>query len=158
MARFDFEDFMDHFKDLIQDNLSAKVTEINAEKGDSLLSDIPDAQFFESLNDSVVNYDNFVLYFIENVESLDTVGADVSYTVTMTFAIIFHDAENWTNAERRILRYTRAFEEIILENAYDSSYIHNITVEPIEPDMLRLSENSPVVKAGGIRITGDITS
>lgn len=158
MAQFDIESFRDHFLTLIQNNLSAKVSAINTEKGDSLLVDIPNEQYLKSFNNTVMNFDKFIYYRITNIETVDAHAGGLSEEITLPFVAMFSKPDNWDDAEKMVLRYSRAFREIILDNARSEPAISDLEVSVYEPDMIQLSADSAWYQAGGIEIKGVITT
>lgn len=158
MAKFDIESFRDNFIDLLQSNMAAKVSEINTEKGDSLIADIPAAQYTSNYNETVLNFDVVMYHKIARIETLDSHAGGIAREITMVFAVVFCNQDDWGIAESKILRYTRAIEEIFLENARRQPCISDLTIEAFEPDMVQLSENSPLFQAGGVQLKGVITT
>lgn len=158
MAQFDIESFRDHFLSLLQDNMVAKVAEINTEKGDSLLSAPANTSYINSFNDTVINLNEFVYYKIKSIETVDSHAGGISRRITMMFVFFLSSPDDWGIAESKILRYTRACEEIISSNARKESRISDLEINVFEPDMVSFSENSPWMQAGGIQVSGVITT
>jgi hypothetical protein len=156
MAQFDIESFRDYFVGLLQAGMAAKVAEINTEKGDSLLEDIPAAQYVSSFNETVMNYD-FVLYNeIAEIRTLESHPGGISREITLFFSVVFMNMDDWTATEKRILRYARAMEEIIQAGQHPA--ISDFEIDVAAPNMIQLSEKSPIWQAGGIQIKGVITT
>lgn len=158
MPQFDPEEFRDYFLALVQDNLGAKVTEINTEKGDALITDLTDDQYISSFNDKVMNEESFCYHRIMDIVTEESHAGGVSLRITMMFVFLFTEQQDWGIAEKKILRYTRAVQEIFSENARKESRISDLTIEPFAPDMIALSENSPYMQAGGVQVSGVITT
>lgn len=158
MSKFDVENFRDYLRDVLQAGMAAKAAEINAEKGDSLLSDIPSDQYVRNYNDTVLNFDLVLYYKIARIETGESRAGGTDLSVSVVFAVVFSNQDDWDAAESKILRYTRAMLEIFTESGYKNSQISDLRIEPFEPDMVQLSENSPVFQAGGVQVTGVITA
>lgn len=155
MAKFDLENFRDYYLNLIKNNISAKLTAITAEKADSIPLPEPDASaYIKDINDGAINVDPFVHYGFHDVET-SSQGHSIKWTPTMFFFFYFVEHGEGNVAENKVLRYTRAATEIILENSLSNSIVSAIQVNPIPPVEVKFShmDGSPH-KVGGLEIKG----
>lgn len=158
MAKFDIESFRDYWIDLIKAGLTAKLAEITTEKGDSLvLATFSDEQWTNDYNKKVLNYESFVLYSME-ISNPETVGNAANIEIKLFIEIVFANREGGIEVENRILRYTRAMMEIVLENSRKNASISGVTIREFVPVPIKISVNSPVMKTGAVEITGTITT
>ena len=158
MARFDIENFRDYFIAMIKDNLAAKLAEINAEKADSLTLEVFDNdQYAGSLSEKVMNYADFVLYGFPEIQTIQQPDSgDFAIEIQMTFDIWIADTDGGIVAENKVLRYTRAFSEIIAENIRKNPIIGDVQLEIFSPLPLSLSQFSAIMRVGGVQIKGTI--
>lgn len=158
MAQFDIEAFRDYMLGVLQAGMTAKVDSINAEKGDTNLDSFDVEQYLSSFNDTVMNFERFVYYKITEIKTIDSHAGGIARRVSMMFIACVSEPNDWSLAEKKILRYSRAMEEIFLSAAKAESRISDFEIEVFEPDMVQLSENSPWMQAGGVQISGVITT
>lgn len=118
MARFDLESFLREFIPAVRANLTAAITAINAEKGDSLLLDIPAGGWlFGSLDDRIKNFTDFGFIFIDDTKSKVS-GPSVERDYSIEVDLFISQREDGYDAEAalqkdelRVLRYWRALEQ-----------------------------------------------
>lgn len=111
----DIEDIENFIIALIQENLPAKIAAINAEKGDSLLEDIPSQNYLEDFFSSELTQSRFVHYGSWPLET-DNITYDFAENWAMFIDVYLLIENNADSARKIVLRYTRAFREIIKEN------------------------------------------
>lgn len=164
MAQYDLESFRDEFLTLFQTEMAAKITAINTEKGAvsgdlDYLTDFTSDQYIADMNEKVMNYESFVFYSWPSVVTTESFAGKYSLEVTMAFEVVFTDMEGGEIANNKILRYTRAMAEIVIEYANKrSSQISNLELSILAPTPIQLNQETPVWKVGGISIKGVITS
>lgn len=157
MAQFDVESFGDYFLDLIQTNLSAKITALNAEKNDGItLETFTNAQYIDDMNGEVVNFASFIFYGFPEVVTNMNQNGDFALDVTMSFEVVFQGTEVGPVVSKKILRYSRALAEIVCENIRKNSQIQSVSVEVLAPVTFIQNANSSRSKIGGIQIKGTI--
>ena len=157
MPIFDTEAFRDHYVDLFKANLNAKIAEINTEKSDTIvLGEFTDAQFTSDLNEKVMNYASFIDYgFTDTVAESNGYGS-FSLEITMFFAVVFSEPNGGALSETKIMRYTRALQEVAFADVGAESRIQGIEIQPFAPADMIDNLASSVVKVGGIQIKGTI--
>lgn len=156
MARFDLEDFRDVLKAYLVDNMVAKVAEINAEKGDSLLIDIPEAQYFQDFNEKIVNFKEFIYFGFQPFEPGISSGDSLAQPVSMFFVTMVTDQSGGITGENKILRYTRAMAEIFQAKALTDSRISDLEITILPPDLVKIEPGSEWYKAGGVNVKGTV--
>ena len=152
MAKHDFEEILDSVKSIVSDKFNAKLTSITTEKGDSLILPPVDANayFLQSLDEAAANFDPFIAYGIENIEST-SLGPHTAERITMSVVIVL--ADNGRNDINRIMfRYSRALKEIFEENwqIHNSSSKINVNRSTVVP--FEALDSSATYKAIGIEI------
>ena len=159
MAQFDVESFMDHFLKVFQDNLTSKISEINTEKADDiLLKDITADQYIMDANAQLINHDVFIYYGFPSITATDSNASGVSEEIAMSFEVVFPSLEGGIDDNKKIMRYTRALKEIAFEHARDEARISDLNIDTFSPVVIESNLLSPLIRVGGITITGVITS
>lgn len=140
----DIEKVMDDIAAILKVKIPLKITEINTEKGDSLLpvpnfSTEPNKYQLWFLNDLPydISYHQFIARAPE-VTSIDTGNADKHYIGLS--AIIAEDAEG--DMAKKQVRLNRVFEEIINCNLYE--YNKEVRIESFDMPTLNDKHNNNV--------------
>lgn len=154
----DFETILDSVKIIMIDNLNNKLSEIEAEKDDDIsLPEISaSAYFLQSLDESAANFDPFIAYGIEDIETT-SIGPHSAEKLFISSVIVLTD--NGRDEINRIMfRYSRALKEIFEENwqLIDSSTKININRSTVVP--FKALDSSATYKAIGIEIEITIAS
>lgn len=114
MATYDPEALLFDIKSYLQGKLGTKLTELTAEKGDSLSIATPKdkSYFIQALTEEEVNYDPYV--FIGIIEPIPTASAEAgtNQKITVDVAIVFQDDGADPQMFRKFFRYQRALMEI----------------------------------------------
>jgi len=157
-AKFDAEDLLDSILAMMTDGLNAKIAAVEAEKtakgkGITLASIDSNAYFRQTWNDKILNYSPAIFYGIENNATIGQAGATA--TQYFIFAeVIISDSGNDDQVVNRILRYTRALQELFEEQFARVAELGRIKIETVRPVSFKLEEdNSNEVKVGGVSIT-----
>lgn len=155
MAKFDLETFRDTLKAYLVDNMTAKVAEINTEKGDDpVLVVIPEAQYFQDFNEKIVNYENFIYFGFLPFEAGDPNAGEIGQPVSMFFMTMIMDQNSGIVGENKILRYTRAMFEIFQANATAEANISDLEIIILPPESIKIESGSEWYKAGGVYVKG----
>lgn len=158
MAKFDVESFRDYFLNLVKDNLTAKLAEIQAEKGDGLdLTTFEDAQYVGDMNEKVMNFERYIYYAL-TIGDQETNGHQTSLDIEMSIEVVFANQEGGQEVENSLLRYTRAISEIILENSVGRASIGGIEVKRFFPVSGNNTITQTLVHVGSVEITGTIVA
>ena len=156
MANFDLEDFRDILKAYLVDNMAAKVAEINTEKGDSLLVEIPEAQYFQDFNEKIVNFTDFMYFGFLPFDPGISSGNSLAQPVSMFFLSMISDHEGGTVGENKLLRYTRAMTEIFQANATANAHISDLEITIMPPELVQIRPGADWYKAGGVYVKGTV--
>jgi len=114
----DVEELVDKLDAILKTRMNPAIAEVNAEKADFILKDIPPLGiYFQSLNDETINYDPFCLYGISN-EDITSSGYSSSSNLTF-FVVIALSGQNNDFIDKRLLRYSRILKTVIL-SGFDS--------------------------------------
>lgn len=158
--KFDAEDLLDSVLAMMTDGgaLNAKIAAVEAEKTTAgkqigLEAIASDAYYRQTWNDKILNHVAAIYYGIENNQTIGTPGATaIQYSVFVE--IIMADSGNDSNIVNRILRYTRAIQELFEEKFGAVAEFGKIKVETVRPISFKLeNDTSDDVKAGGVSIT-----
>ena len=150
MGKNDIEKVEQVILGIVQSKLADKVTEINADKGDSLLTDIDSSKYFSDFYQEDLTSSKFIFFGIEQPET-QSVGRDSAETWTIFYKVFIQQENNLTTIRSSVLRYTRALKEIINENSIliarhcSKGEISNLTPENVED----INNDTPF-KMGGI--------
>ncbi|MCA9813455.1 MAG: hypothetical protein KC483_11445 [Nitrosarchaeum sp.] len=153
MAKFDTESLIDSIITLFKNNISTKLTEITSEKGDSLTLEVPNnSAYFINESPALVNYNPYVIVGIESVAPTSA-GVSVKKDFKCFVAILHSTFINDTNvnAQRRIMRYARAFQEVLSENFDKITPGHSqvkITEFPSNPQLE--TQSGEIVRVAGL--------
>lgn len=154
---YDAETFFDDMTGLIDPAaLNAKDTALNIEKGDSeLKTDWVATDFILNFNESVINLNEFIHYGFVDVSTLESNATKVSETLVIFFSIWLICTDDEVLEMRKLLRYTRALEEIAKEAALNFK-TSTLEVETFKPVTVEDNQGSDWYRAAGIHITGVI--
>ena len=150
--KIDFEQLLDSVQSILSSKLSAKLTAITAEKGDSIV--LPpvksEAYFLQSLDEAAVNFDPFIAYGIENIESV-SLGSHTAEKIFISVVIVLSD-NGRKDINRIMFRYSRALKEIFEENwqIHNSSSKINVSRSTVVP--FSALDSSATYKAIGIEL------
>jgi nicotinate-nucleotide pyrophosphorylase len=153
-AKYDIEAFVDQVISTMQDDLPGKVTEINTEKGDELLINIPNESYYGNIMLQVLNVNQFIYYQVVDIET-NTNGGLTAIAVTLQVSVVFIDSSD-VNTTKKALRYSRALREVIQENFKISGSASRLKITEFAPQDIQVNEGSDF-KMGGIHITSTIT-
>lgn len=159
MAKYDIEVFESDLLSLVQTNLSAKLTAITTEKGDSITLTVPATdQYFNTTDDEVNNQGIMVLYGVTD-GLIDSISSHSAESIRFML-LVYLDEMNLLQGvvRKKILRYIRALKEIIQENFDKFPTASALQVETIAPQSFQDNERSPVYKVGGVYIQTSIFS
>ncbi len=119
MAKYDLERLYFDIQTLLANNLNTKLTAINTEKSDTITLKSVDsnAYFLQQLNGKQINYNPFILYGEEKIDSQPLKGASIEQVVVSVILVIEDEGEDTGNMmPQRMLRYRRALKEVFQDN------------------------------------------
>lgn len=154
----DFESILDSVKTILVDNFNTKLTEISTEKNDNITLPPIDsnAYFLQSLDESIANFDPFIAYGIEDIETT-SIGPRSADRLLISIVIVLAD-NGRDNINRIMFRYSKALKQIFEDNwqLVESSTKINISSSTVVP--FRSLDSSATYKAVGIEIETTIAS
>jgi len=138
---------------LVKVQLPAKLTEITAEKADSITLAVPaDAEYFNGTDDSVDNRALSVYYGLID-DTPNSIGSATAEEGRFMFLFYLNELNQKQGVIRKkLFRYIRALKEIFEENFDYFPYLSTFKIVTIAPQSWRENETSPAYKVGGIYI------
>jgi len=159
MAIFDTERLTDRVKEIIQANISAKLTEINNEYSDTIILDaIPTSAYYLNSMDPDANENPFLVYGIDNV-AISTAGPAAASRYSI-FVIVGHGGmrnEYDENVQRKLMRYARAIKEIMKENFDQLGGYSNLEIEEYPSRPALQTKRGEILKVSGLVFTATIS-
>jgi len=112
----DVEEICNRFDKILKTKINPILLEIDAEKNDGATLDpvVPEAVFFQQLNDETINMSPFILYGI-TTETLQSRGGNSHSSEINFFVCIALSSTNLSDISKRLLRYSRALKKAILD-------------------------------------------
>lgn len=153
MAKYDIENLLADIQAFLQSNLNAKLSAISAEKADGVNLPLIDsnAYFLQTFNDKNASYDPFVFYGIDKVEG-DASGPYASRNYKLNVIIIASDQGQDLSMPKRMLRYSRALDEIFSENWATIGAAVKFRVTSLEPISFTMMNSSEPYRAIGVTL------
>lgn len=159
--KYDIEKLEADLLALVKAELPAKLTEITAEKADSITSVIPvDADYINTTDDFPINRKLIVYYGLTDGDPF-SISAATSQDNRYAFLVYLYELNQTPGVVRKMLfRYIRALEEIFKENFDRLSFVSNMSLAVIAPTSAGWDKNekSPVYKVGGVYIETSLAS
>lgn len=145
----DLETIYRNIETILRANLNACITAITAEKADSITLELIDdeAYLFQSMNDSVLNFDPWVFYSEDSTATtgLGPTGAD-EFSVGV---LIIKQYQNSTDEMFKLLRYRRALKECFQAKWDKINPCGKVILSNISPVPFELANsNSPHILIG----------
>jgi hypothetical protein len=154
MSKLDIELIESKILQIVKDNFLAKINEINNDKNDDIiLTNIPSKNFIMNLDSEPLNSSLFINYGLADSEIIEELGS-FSTVWTLFYVVYINEMNRMKGAKVRskVLRYTRALEEIIIENSDKiSKYTTLPKISHILPQDVENTERTPY-KIGGIKL------
>lgn len=150
--KFDAEDILVEIQTYLQANLNTKIAEINSEKNDSITlnSVSTDAYFLQTLNDSIANFDPYILIGLDDMPSVG-IGPATLKTLTFTVVLVLADTQDLLIG-RRMLRYGRALEEIFNEGFQRILPFVSFKVNSLVPIAITSVNSNDPYRAVGVEV------
>lgn len=157
--KYDIERLESDLLQIVQDNLSAKLAEIEAEKADSISLVAPsNSEYFSTTSDAVDNRIYSIQYGVESVDTLSN-SSSTAEVVRLIFLRYIPELNQQQGVVRKQLyRYARAFKEIIEENFRKIPCSSTIKITTVAPQRWQDNEFAAVYKVAGIYIETEIVS
>jgi hypothetical protein len=158
MARtYDVEVFLSNIETILKNNLNSKLASIDTEKNDgiTLKTLVSDAYFFQELNSKVANYNPFLLYGVEDLGTKAVEGFSVQ-EVTVSIVIVVTDDGEDQNIAKRMLRYSRALQEVFEENFCLVENSVKLIIQNLMPVEFNMLNSSDSYRAVGINLIASL--
>lgn len=151
MSRPDLETLEDDLIQIIEENLPAKLIEINAEKSDGITTEnVARENWYDSPTDEVFNRNIYAVYGFDSITGLSP-GRKAA-TIKWTFEIALTDEQDTKAGRRKAMRYARALKEIFELNAFRFSYLSAFEIQIFAPVGIQDIKGTKL-KVSGIQIT-----
>lgn len=153
MAKYDVETFLSDLQSYLNSNLNTKLSAIDSEKADSItLKQIDSSAYIlQTMDGTIPNYDPYVFYGIQDIESTSIQGASASrYTIVV--AIILADPLRDTSIAKRMLRYQRALSEVIHDKYAEIGSSLKAKIQNLVPIALTDMDSANAFRGIGVSI------
>lgn len=159
MAKFDAEDLLTEIRAVMTAGLNAKISAIEAEKGaltPTLKTIGADSYFEQTWNDKILNRNPAIFYGIEDVQSVEN-GGLLAKSYKIFVEVVLIDNGNTNDSSKRILRYSRALEELFQAADLAGRGMSKLKVDTVRPVAFKLElDSSEEIKIGGVTLTTTI--
>jgi hypothetical protein len=152
-AKYDLERMLADIELQVKARLNTKLTSITTEKGDSIsLAPVLDAAYFcQSLDTRVANYDPFIFYGVEDVNSVG-IGPATAKDWSIWVLVCYADKGNDDKLTQRMFRYLRAMEEIFEDEWHIRGQV-NSKIQSIPPTNFVGINSGEKYRATGVMLT-----
>lgn len=143
-VKISVESIADEIETLLSANLNTKLAAIDANRGGGITCPTinSNAYFFQSLNEDIANYNPFVLYGLNNSETISEFGASAEI-LTFGVSLIIQDSGK-RDLSKIMFRYRDALKEIFETNFYLPGSGVKIKVTSLMPmDLQGLNSSMP---------------
>jgi hypothetical protein len=154
----DVEVIFDSIVSAMKKNINESITKMNNEKGDKLLEKIDQrAWCLGSLDEVVLNFDNFILAYIEDMSSTVN-GYAVQTNVVFEIDMVLAQKEDRMDY-KRVMRYQK-----VLQDAAQMLWekigrgIDRLEISTLQPIDIKLNDNAEWSKVVGIQLSFTITN
>lgn len=157
MAKYDLEALMTDIGNLMVNGFNDAILAVSADKNDGLvLKPVdPNALYFETLNQSEIVFDPFVLYAIEKIGT-DAMPGVVAENTTISVVLVLADQGTDTKIVTKLLRYGRALKELFLGSRGKIGNGVTLKIESLEPVQWRMTNDSNTFRAIGVSISANV--
>lgn len=136
--RYDIENFLDDLAALLDADFNTYVAAMNAEKadGNDLVPLDAGARYLQSIGQTTVLADPFMVYGILNVKPIPVAPEDSTYVMkewVIYVCLVLRDGDTDLNVIRRCLRYQRVLCELFQDNSRDGIGGFPYTMEDLMP-------------------------
>jgi len=157
MSRLDAEQFIKLLETNMKANLNTEITQLNTDKGDSLLSTVSNSAYIvQTFKGKNLNYDPIVLLYVNDISLEDYTGGSAISTFEIYCILGFAD-QNDNNNGYRMLRYQKAIENYIFSNYRNIFRGVKVAIDSLNPLTLVLN-SSQQINAVGVVLNITLTS
>src|SRR5687768_14571554 len=113
-SKYDIEKLLSEMSAFMKANLSTKLSAIDTEKNDgiTLAAVETGAYFLQHLSEATANYNPFILYGIDDIESGGGIGPATRKPYKLFVVVALTDSANDPSIIPRLFRYQRALEDL----------------------------------------------
>ena len=159
MAQFDAEDLLSEIRAIMTAGLNAKIAEIETEKGaltPTLAAVGANSYFEQTWNEKILNKNPAIFYGIEDVQAVEN-GGGLAKTYKLFVEVVLVDNGQRNDTSKRILRYSRALEELFQAADLAGRGMSKLKVDTVRPVAFKLElDSSEEIKIGGVTLTTTI--
>lgn len=155
--KYDLETLLTDVKAVLTSHLTAKITEINNEKNDSIvLSDIAsDAYVLQSLNGATMNFDPFIFYGVSDFATVPNLSYSSQQAEIFVLLVMMDRAEELDIATR-MFRYLRCLEEVFQDNFDSANGGVKLSLKSLAPTNLQLANADQRHRIVGVLLSADM--
>lgn len=163
MARYDIEQYIDDFLDKLKGELNTKITAINTDKGDNLLSTVANSAYYFKKQSPKRKADSVFVYYepyetVEIDDEQDMRGlANPAKTYPFEMGIAFGNNNRYADDDltnfKRVIRYQKAFESALRCVNNKLRGYGQLTLSQIQSSQVQRNEGLLHVSAFTVNIT-----
>lgn len=153
-GRYDLERLLADLQMIVETYLNDQLDAISSEKADGIALDhvATSAYAFQEMNSKIMNYNPFVFYGIDNIQTIQE-GPAHAQSCDITFLLLRTDGGEDTSIMTKMLRYGRALREIFRDHwTWPDSQV-KIAMKSLEPVNLKLINSDDPYRAVGVMIS-----
>lgn len=162
MAFYDVERFIKDVKSLYKEKLNAEILLVDADKNDYVLDPIDsDAWYVNNINEGIWNYNEFVVLALrQNPNGEVSQNDNMIKRITIDIEVVAVDAgeddDNDLSLFWRLLRYTRALEQVAYKNFDKFQGVTKSQVQSLIP--ININIDGKPFKSAGISLSASLTA
>lgn len=153
MAKYDVESFLTNVKTVFQSNLNTKITELNTEKGDFDIDQIPTDAWYINHIPKVWSYNTFIVWGISDIPLSNQQPGAAIQTVNLFIEACVQD-KGYPVSESviyQLLRYSRALLEVANENFDKLQGYGKLQLDSLSPSLVDISGKR--IRMSGINLS-----
>lgn len=157
-TKYDLESLLNDVQAMIAANLNTKIAAIESDRGalsPTLKTVASGAYFLQTLNDAAANFDPYILYGVDDIES-DGRGANTLERFKLSVVIVLADNGQDMNITKRMLRYRQALKEIFETNWQTLNNGVKLRVAPSIPVPITNLNSDERYQAVGLAIDAEL--
>lgn len=155
--KYDIETYLLQIQDYLQTNLNTEVAAINTEKDDDIvLKTISNSAYFiQTLNDTVANYNPYILIGIDDIQA-SPIGPATVKTLTFSIVVVMQDSIEDLYIGRRVLRYGRVLEDLF-NRGFNKIFPHvTFNVQSLVPIAITAVNSNDPYRAVGVQVVTNL--
>jgi len=157
---YDTETFLRDLETVYKANLNTRIAAINAEKADFNINNInANAWYFQNMNSDIFSYDEFIVWGLSKPPDVEVFQNDNYLKIVKVFIEVVIPDAGETSTENiiwKLLRYTRALEEVAFKNFDKFQGVAKTSVESLLPTSFEL--DGKMFRSSGISISAAMSA